>query len=71
MTTEVIVKEKRYARPQSLFCGSCPHCLSFTQYGCEQHYCLVDDEYKFNDYPEEKDCPFKEQNNGNNNKRNI
>lgn len=67
MTTEFIVKEKRYARPQTYFCGNCPHCLSFTQYGCEQHYCLVDDEYKFNDYPEEKDCPFKEQNNGNKN----
>lgn len=65
MPTEFIVKEKRYARPQIYFCGSCPHCLSFTQYGCEQHYCLVDDEYKFNDYPEEKDCPFKERNNGN------
>lgn len=57
-----IIKEKRFARPQTLFCGSCPHCINFMQYGdCEQHYCLVDDEYKFGEYPEEKDCPFKEE----------
>lgn len=56
-----IIREKRYARPEQLFCGNCPHCLQFMTYiDCENYYCLVDDEYKFNDYPEEKDCPFKE-----------
>lgn len=56
-----IVKTKKYKRPEVLHCGSCPHCISFINYGdCENFYCLVDDEYKFNDYPKEKDCPFKE-----------
>ena len=64
MTEEIkeIIREKRYARPEQLFCGSCPHCISFITYGdIENYYCLIDDEYKFNDYPEEKDCPFKKQ----------
>lgn len=55
-----IVKIKRYKKPESLFCCSCPHCLHFFIYGdCEQFYCLVDDEYKNNDSAQ-KDCPFKE-----------
>lgn len=59
---EEILKTKKYKRPESLFCCSCPHCLHFFIYGdCEQFYCKVDDEYKFNDYPEEADCPFKEE----------
>lgn len=60
--TEEIVKTKKYKRPEVLHCGSCPHCIKYLEYDdCEQFYCLVDDAYKFNDYPEEKDCPFKEE----------
>lgn len=60
--TEEIVKTKKYKRPEVLHCGSCPHCISFLTYGdCENFYCLVDDEYKANDYPEEKYCPFKKE----------
>ena len=59
--TEEIVKTKKYKRPEGLHCGSCPHCISFITYGdCENFYCLVDDEYKFNDVVQE-DCPFKKE----------
>lgn len=59
--TEEIIKTKKYARPQVIHCGSCPHCIYFMRYGdCEQHYCLVDDEYKYNDV-EQEDCPFVKQ----------
>ncbi|MBR2505948.1 MAG: hypothetical protein IKB70_03315 [Bacilli bacterium] len=59
--TEEIVRTKKYKRPQIIHCGSCPHCISFINYGdIENYYCLVDDKYKINDYPKEKDCPFME-----------
>lgn len=60
--TEEIVKTKRYKKPDVLYCGSCPHCLHYFEYGdCEQFYCLVDDEYKFNDSAQNEDCPFKKE----------
>ena len=55
---EEIVKRKKYKRPQIIHCGSCPHCLQWFEYeDCERYYCLVEDEYKYNDV-KQKDCPF-------------
>lgn len=60
--TEEIVKTKKYARPQILHCGSCPHCLHWFEYeDCEQYYCLVDDSYKYPEGKEQEDCPFKKE----------
>lgn len=59
---DIIVRTKKYAKPEVLHCCSCPHCIKYLEYGdCENFYCLVDDNYKSNDYPEEIDCPFKEE----------
>lgn len=59
---EEIIKTKRYKKPDVLYCGSCPHCLHYFEYGdCEQFYCLVDDEYKFNDSAQNEGCPFKKE----------
>lgn len=60
MTDKIIVKEKRYTRPQSLFCDSCQHCLKWVDEFGKNFYCLVDDEYKDIDTTNFK-CPFKEQ----------
>ena len=56
---EEIIRTKKYAKPDTLFCSSCPHCISYLEYGdCENYYCLVDDEYKFIDAFKDEDCPF-------------
>ena len=61
MAIKEIVKTKTYKNPEEpLFCCTCPHCLHYFEYGdCEQFYCLVDDEYKFNESAQNEDCPFK------------